>query len=220
MVLPKRWRIALGAAAALALLGAAAAWLAGRAPEKAPLEPFIEIGRNAYVLAAPEPIAPFRLVRHDGAPFDLGALKGRWSFVFFGFTHCPDLCPTTLADFAQVHRALGEQAGGTRDVQFVMVSVDPERDTPQAMRAYVPSFNPEFVGVTGEAAQIAAFSKPLGVVYAKAPGSTPGSYAMDHSSSVLLLDPQARFHGVFAAPHDPRSMAQAFLRMKRRAQAH
>lgn len=217
MALPKPRVVALGALAAVFVLGAAAAWLAWRAPAAPPAEPFIEIARDAYVLAVPEPIAPFRLLRHDGAPFDLDALRGKWSFVFFGFTHCPDLCPTTLADLAQVHRALSGQPGGAQDVQFVMVSVDPERDTPQVMRAYVPAFDPQFLGVTGDGAQIAAFSKPLGVVYAKVPGTTPGSYVMDHSSSVLLLDPQGRFYGVFAAPHDPQTMALAFQRMRQRA---
>lgn len=203
----------LPAAAAVALLAAAAAWF--RIPEK-PTEAFIEVGQDAYVLAAPEPIVPFRLAGHDGKPFDNAALKGRWSFLFFGFTHCPDICPTTLATFNEVHRALRASPGGAADVRFVMVTVDPERDTPQVLGKYVPAFNPEFLGVTGDAAEIGRLCDSLGVKYAKHPGPTPASYQMDHSSSVLLADPQGRFRGVFAPPHDAQNMLKGFLEIRRR----
>jgi len=198
---------------AVALLAAGTAWVL--IPAK-PSEPFIEIGKDAYVLAEPEPIAPFRLVGHDGKAFDNAALKGRWSFLFFGFTHCPDICPTTLAVFNEVQRALRSSAGGAADVRFIMVTVDPERDTPQVLANYVPAFNPEFLGLTGEAGEIARLCDSLGVKYGKVPGATPASYHMDHSSSVLLADPQGRFHAVFAPPHDAQNMTQGFLEIRRR----
>lgn len=202
-------RVLLLAALAVAM-GTAAGWLWMPAKQT---EAFIEVGKDAYVLAEPEPIAPFRLVAHDGQAFDNAALKGRWSFLFFGFTHCPDICPTTLAVFNEVHRAL---RSGAVDVRFVMVTVDPERDAPQVLAKYVPAFNPEFIGVTGEAGEIARLCDSLGVKYGKVPGSTPASYHMDHSSSVLVADPQGRFHGVFAPPHDAQNMVRGFLEMRRR----
>jgi protein SCO1/2 len=206
-------KLVLFGAIGVAVAAAVAAWFL--TPEN-PAEPFIEVAEDAYVLAEPEPIAPFKLVTHDGKPFDNAALKGRWSFLFFGFTHCPDVCPTTLAVFNDVSRALRERPGGAADVRFVMVSVDPERDTPQALAKYVAAFNPEFLGLTGEAGEIARLCESLGVKYAKVPGATPASYHMDHSSSVLLADPQGRFHGVFAPPHDAQNMTRGFLEMRRR----
>jgi protein SCO1 len=196
------------------LAGAAAAWWWWSRPAQ-PAEPFIEVATDAYVLAVPEPIAPFRLVGHDGKPFDNAALQGRWTFLFFGFTHCPDICPTTLAVFNEIHRALRER-GGAGDVRFVMVSVDPARDTPQVLAKYVPAFNPEFLGLTGESAEIARLTDGLGVKYARSPGPTPDNYFVDHSSSVLLADPQGRFRGVFAAPHVPKNMLQGLQEIRKR----
>jgi protein SCO1/2 len=206
-------KLVLFGAIGVAVAAAVAAWFL--VPRQPP-EPFIEVAQDAYVLAAPETIVPFKLVTHDGKPFDNAALKGRWSFLFFGFTHCPDVCPTTLAIFNEVSRALREKPGGAADVRFVMVSVDPERDTPQALAKYVAAFNAEFVGVTGEANEIRQLSDSLGVKYAKVPGATPASYHMDHSSSVLLADPQGRFRGVFAPPLDAKNMTQGFLEIRRR----
>ncbi len=205
-------RLVLAAAAGL-VVGAAAAWWEWRRPAQ-PAEPFIEVAPDAYVLAVPEPIVPFRLVGHDGTPFDNASLKGRWSFLFFGFTHCPDVCPTKLAVFNEVHRALSER-GAAGDVRFVMITVDPERDTPQVMAKYVPAFNPEFLGLTGEPAEIARLTDALGVKYAKAPGAAPDNYFVDHSSSVLLIDPQGRFRGVFAEPHVPQNMLRGFMEIRR-----
>lgn len=204
----------LWAAAAALSAAAVAAWLWSR-PE-APAEAFIEVGKDAYALATPEPIPPFRLVGHDGQPVDNAALKGRWTFLAFGFTHCPDVCPTTLVELNELHRTLRNGPGGVADVRFVMVTVDPERDTPQVLKTYVPAFNPEFVGLTGEPAEIARLCDALGVKYGKAPGLTPGSYQVDHSSAVLLADPQGRFHAVFAAPHVAQNMARAFSEVRKR----
>jgi protein SCO1/2 len=198
-------RIALGAGIALLVLGAGAWLLLREAPQAEPAEPFIEVARDAYVLARPEPLPAFALTAHDGTPFDNAALLGRWTFLFFGFTHCPDVCPTTLAVFAEAFRSLD------RETRFVLVSVDPERDTPEALAKYVTAFDPAFVGATGD---IAALAESLGVVHAKAPGPAPGGYSVDHSSSVLLVDPRGRFYGVLAAPHVAANLVQAFPRMK------
>jgi protein SCO1/2 len=199
-------RIALGAGIVLLLLGGGAWLLLRGLPGAQPAEPFIEVSRDAYVLAEPEPLPAFRLLAHDGAPFDNAALRGRWTFLFFGFAHCPDVCPTTLAVFAEA------LSGIDRDARFVLVTVDPERDTPELLRKYVTAFHPAFLGATGD---ISALAESLGVVYAKVPGPAPGGYSVDHSSSVLLIDPQGRFYGVLAAPHVAANIVQAFPRMQR-----
>jgi protein SCO1/2 len=202
-------RIALGAGIVLLLLGGGAWLLLRGLPGAQPAEPFIEVARDAYVLAEPEPLPAFRLLGHDGAPFDNAALRGRWTFLFFGFTHCPDVCPTTLAVFAEALPRLGA------DTRLVLVSVDPERDTPERLGKYVAAFNPAFLGATGE---ISALAESLGVVYAKVPGAAPSSYSVDHSSSVLLVDPRGRFYGVLAAPHVAQNIVEAFPRMAKHHQ--
>lgn len=201
--------------AAVAVLVAAAAlgwrWLR---PPPAPAPHFVEVANGAYVLPKPDTLADFRLVKHDGTIFDNQSLKSRWTFLIFGYTFCPDFCPTTLVEFAHVHRQLAQRPQGTRDVQFVMVSVDPARDTPELLGRYVPQFNREFIGATGEPAVIARLADSVGAVYARAPGSSGDNYLIDHSTAVLLINPNGALQGVFAAPHVAKDMVQAFAKMR------
>lgn len=204
----------MAAAFAVALLAAAITWLAAssRATQN---EDFIRVGPGAYAVATPEPVPAFRLHTHDRHTFDNASLVGPWTFMVFGYTHCPDFCPTTLAVLDEVDRELRGRVLGS-SVRFVMVSVDPERDTPERLRQYVAAFNPGFVGVTGDAAEIARLGDSLGIVHAKVPEPT-GDYLVDHSSSVLLIDPQGRLHGVFAAPHVARDLVAGLVAIDRRA---
>jgi protein SCO1 len=209
-------RILIGVIATLSLAVAAAGWLRHRADNRQ-VEHFTKIGRDAYVLAAPEPIAPFRLVRHDGAPFEPAALAGAWTFLFFGFTHCPDACPATLGVLREIHQRLASGADAAHKVRFVLVTVDPQRDTPPVLERYLAQFDPSFVGVTGEAEPLGRFTAPFGVAYEKAASATGRGYHMDHSSSVLLIDPQGRLHGILAAPHTAEAMLRAFAVIRERA---
>jgi len=206
--------VRIGFAVGIVLLAiGVASWLVWR-PQEKPQAHFVEVADSAYILPKPDPVATFNLVNQDNATFDNSALKGKWSFLFFGFTHCPDVCPTTLAVFNQVHRELDQRPQGASDVQFVFVSVDPERDTPQLLKAYVTSFNPAFIGVTGNGADLARLSDSLGVVYQKVPGATPDQYFMDHSSAVLLIDPRGQLRGVFAAPHVAQKIVTGFAAIR------
>jgi protein SCO1/2 len=166
---------------------------------------------NAALMVLPEPrvIADFALLDGQGAPFSLDNLRGRWSLIFFGYTHCPDVCPSTLYDLKLIHEKLdqlnGDAASGH---QVLFVSVDPERDTPEQLNQYVSYFHPDFIGVTGPPEQLAPLTMQLGIAYRieeHEAGST--QYNVDHSVSVLLMDPQGRLHGVFPAPHDADKMA-------------
>lgn len=133
---------------------------------------------------------PFRLVDQNGRPADERILKGKWSVVFFGFTFCPDVCPTTLARAASVRRLLGPQG---RDLQVVFISIDPERDTPAALKAYLDSVGlPGAIGLTGTPEQVAAAAKAYRVFYQKRE-TGPGEYTMDHSTTAYLMDPDGRF---------------------------
>ena len=125
----------------------------------------------------------------DGKPRSLADWRGKVIVVFFGYTQCPDVCPTTMAELAQIRTQLG--ADGDR-LQTVFVTIDPERDTPEVLKAYVANFGPNVVALRGDAGQTAAAAKEFKVFYAKVPGKTAGSYTMDHSAASFVFDPAGR----------------------------
>jgi protein SCO1 len=125
----------------------------------------------------------------DGKLRSLDDFKGKVTVVFFGYTQCPDVCPSTLAELSQVKKSLGAQGD---KVQGVFVSVDPERDTAQILKSYVTSFDPAFVALRGTAEQTAATAKEFKVIYAKVPGTTEGSYTIDHTAGSYVFDTQGR----------------------------
>jgi protein SCO1 len=136
---------------------------------------------------------PFHLTDQDGQPFSDEDLKGKSFLVFFGFTHCPDVCPTTLFEMSEVLRNLGPEADRTA---ALFISVDPERDTPEAMKDYLSSFDPHIRGLTGDTAALAAVAKAYRVYYKKVP-LDGGDYTMDHTAIVYLMDKEGRFVSPF-----------------------
>jgi protein SCO1/2 len=166
---------------------------------------------GATVLPAPRPLTGFSLVDQAGRPFGLERLKGQWSLLFFGYTHCPDICPMTLATLKQVRERLAAVPGVAGATRVVFVSVDPDRDTPGQIQAYLAHFGPEFVGVTGEEGQLQAFTRQLGVFYARAAPAVGDGYAVDHTASILLVDAEARLRAILSAPHDARTIAGAVV---------
>ena len=131
----------------------------------------------------------FKLTDQHGQQRTLADFKGKLVAVFFGFTQCPDVCPTALAELAQVKQALGPDGD---KLQGVFITVDPERDTPELLKAYMANFDPGFVALRGTPEQTAAVAKEFKVFYAKVPGKTPGSYTMDHTAGVYVFDTQGR----------------------------
>lgn len=127
------------------------------------------------------------LTDFNGQPRTLQDFKGKVLVVFFGFVQCPDVCPTALAEFVQVKNSLGKDGD---KVQVAFVTVDPERDTPEILRAYVTQFDPSFLGLRGDADATARVAKSFKVFYAKVPGKEPGSYTMDHTAGVYIYDPE------------------------------
>jgi protein SCO1/2 len=152
----------------------------------------------ATVLPSPRPLPPFSLVDQSGKPFTNGSLSGRRSVLFFGFTHCPDICPATLQQLAIAKRRLAEMGAAVPDI--VLVSVDPERDTPAVLAEYVGHFDAGITGVTGSVADISEFARSLGIFFAKS-GDDGDDYAVDHSAAVLFINDQAEWQAVFSAPH-------------------
>jgi protein SCO1/2 len=128
----------------------------------------------------------FALTDANGKARTLADFRGKVVVVFFGYTHCPDVCPTTLAELAETMKRLGPDAAR---VQVLFVTVDPERDTPALLAQYVPAFDPHFLGLYGNADVLAATAKEFKVVYQKQPGTTPGDYTMDHSAGTYIYDP-------------------------------
>lgn len=156
-------------------------------------------------LPQPRDIADFNLTDQSGKPVHKADWQGRWTLIFPGFTTCPDVCPTTLRFLQQLRTSLGPQA---EHLRIVFLSVDPERDTPARLHAYLQSFDPSFVGVTAPEPQLAAIAKSLSVIYAKVPYKTGTDYTMDHSAALVLLDPQVRVAAFFTPPFQREPMAQ------------
>lgn len=148
------------------------------------------------VLESPEPLPDFTLMSADG-PVSLSDFRGQYVFLYFGYMFCPDFCPTTMAKLAEVHRELGDDA---ERMQVVMISVDPERDTPDALAKYAAAFNPTFVGITGAKEEIDLVGEPFGLFYERHEGSAATGYLVDHSTRTYLIGPDGR--ALVAYPHD------------------
>ena len=148
---------------------------------------------------------PFSLVDQDGKPVDQHVLDGKWSVVFFGYTYCPDFCPTTLTTLGKAMEQLGPKA---KDAQVVFITVDPARDTPAALKTYLSSrvFPKNIIGLTGSDAEIAQVAKGYKVFYQKE-GTGP-NYTMDHSTALYVMDPKGNFHSVIADGLTPDQDAQ------------
>ncbi len=191
------------AAIAVALgLWAGSSWLAPEPPPEL---------KTAVMYPAPLTIPDFKLQQSDGKPFTAAELRGHWTIAFFGFTHCPDVCPTTLAAFKQVWSRLAT-AGKTAKVQFVFVSVDPERDSAEQLTRYVGFFNKEFIAATGADDQLTRLTRALGLVYAKVADES-GGYSIDHSASAVIIDPLGRRAGLFRPPFEPSPIAADIERL-------
>lgn len=152
----------------------------------------------ATILPAGNELPEFALLDQDGSPVDRTVFEGQWDLVFFGFTHCPDICPATMTVLGQAKRALEAQ---DRDPlpRVVLVSVDPERDTPEAMARYIGYFGDGNLGLTGELDEIRKLTGALGIFFQKA-GPDDGNYGVDHSTVVLVIDPRGRLKALFSAP--------------------
>ena len=160
-------------------------------------------------------LGPFSLTDMDGKPFDLPRLQGKWSFVFFGYTHCPDICPTTLSTLKGTAKQLQQSQGNYKDTQFVFISVDPKRDSLAHLKQYVNYFHPDFLAATGDKAQIDALARQLGAIYMFDGDTSSDDYIVNHSASVVLIDPQGRWVGRFNPPHRAAGIAENFLRVRR-----
>lgn len=163
---------------------------------------------TGLILPNARPLPDFALQDQNGAEIQRQDLKGQWHLMFFGFTHCPDICPNTLALMRQLRQDLPEEIRA--QVRFAMVSVDPERDTAPVLKEYLAYFDPSFLGITGDLAAVSRFAEKLGIAFFKQ-GSDTEDYNVDHSTALVLLNPDAAVKAYFSAPHDLQSLHAALL---------
>ncbi len=193
------------ALAALAVGFAASWYLAEQRPVE--LEAGHYFGEQARALPA------FELVAHDQRPFAREDFNGHWSLLFFGYTHCPDICPITLQALADAVGQIGD--ADVRDaLRIYFVSIDPERDSPAQLAEYVAYFNPGFTGLTAPLENLRPLTRALGIAHDfrnKTDDAT--AYDVDHSSAIVLINPNAEFAGIFGAPHDPAVLARDLTRI-------
>ena len=182
----------------LVVAGAAAAgfWLAHRLEHSAP-----QLTSGTW-LPQGRDLGEFSLIDQNSAPFTAARLRGAPTLVYFGYTHCPDVCPATLLQLAQVLKS-----GVVPGLRVAFISVDPQRDTPTQLAQYVHAFDPDFLGLTGTPAMLKTLAQRFGVVFMRVelPG---GDYSMDHSSTIFLMDARGHNVAVFNAPYDVRSLTQ------------
>jgi protein SCO1/2 len=148
------------------------------------------------------------LIDQTGKPVNKQFFQGKWTLVFFGFTYCPDICPTTLGILGKFYNELHDKEGFA-PVQIVMVSVDPARDTPEKLRQYTAYFNPAFTGLTGEYMELVKFAGDLNSGFTKVPLES-GEYLMDHSGNIAVINPRGDYHGFFKPPFDALRLELAF----------
>lgn len=152
-------------------------------------------------VAAPE----LALTDHNGQPYRLSEQEGKVVLIFFGYTNCPDVCPLTLSEYKQIKNDLGDSA---ENVEFVFISVDPERDTVERLREYVPLFDPAFIGLTGERAELEPVWKDYGVYQARQETDSAAGYLVDHSSRIYVIDKNGNWRETFSFGMDTDLMAQ------------
>ena len=169
-------------------------WL-GQRLFTAPEQPRLE---NAALYPAPRSIPDFHLTRTNGQPLTLADWRGRWTVVFFGYTSCPDVCPTTLATFKQVWKDLAAR-GISDKVRFDFISIDPDRDTPDRLGKYVAFFSPDFIAATGPDSELMPLTRALGLIYSRSTDAN-GAISVEHSGSAVIVDPQGREIGIFRPP--------------------
>ena len=170
-------------------------------PEERP--ELVELLNGTALIGQEKPLIAFNLTGKDGQPFTLDNFKGYWSYVFFGYTQCPDICPVTLQVMSQTLKQLSPD-----EAQAVFISVDPERDTIEKIKSYVEYFHPDMLGATGDPEIISKLTRHIGIVYNRVDNpASKENYLVDHSASILLINPRGELTAVLSPPFDPKNLA-------------
>jgi protein SCO1/2 len=167
------------------------------------------------VFVDPKPLREFILTDQNSNPFDLSQLKGKWSFLFFGFTHCPDICPSTLVSLSQLRKQITEGANGTKNIQFIFISVDPERDTVIKLKQYTNYFDPSIIGVTGNKLELRNLTQQLDAQFEIESAPDSKSYQIYHTSVIFLINPQGQYVASLTPPFDISTLSRRFIVLKK-----
>ena len=168
----------------------------------------IELEAGTWFAEQARALPDFELIDHDNRVVDKARLSGNWSLMFFGYTHCPDICPTSLQTLGDMIMAI-DDADVRNAVEVYFVSVDPDRDSADVLASYVTYFNPGFIGATADIAKIRILTSDLGITHQIRRSSDDDlNYAVDHSGAIILINPSAEFAGLFSAPHNALAMAR------------
>jgi len=169
-------------------------------------------GNAPTLITFPErrPLAEFILVDDEKGVFDLKSLESHWSFIFFGFMYCPDICPTTLYDLSNVKQEIVARGIDANNLQFVFISVDPARDKATKIKQYVQYFDPSFLGTTGSLGQLTNLTRQLGAPFRAEPETADNVYSVTHSSAVYLVDPLGQYAGIISPPFNAADIAEQF----------
>ncbi len=185
---------------AIVLLGGA--WFFMRATMNPGAQP-----QFATVLSSPMELPDFTLIDMEGETFTRESLEDNWNLLFFGFTHCPDICPATLQLLSAARERLAVEGLPESELPgIVLVSVDPERDKPEVLKSYVANFGRNIIGLTGDLSEIQKLTGRLGIFHAKS-SAHHGGYNVDHTSAVIVINPNAHFHALFSAPYSVDDLA-------------
>ncbi len=166
----------------------------------------------AVLLHEAKPLPDFALTDTEGKPFTRASLDGHWSLLYFGYTHCPDACPTTLSDLDHMQGHLAKLAAEKRPKVY-FISIDPKRDDLTLLKNYTLYFNPSFTGATGSVEALRVLTGPLGVDFTYSPADQKGDYGVSHSTFVLLVDPQGEEVALFSPPQEPARMAADYTKI-------
>ena len=159
---------------------------------------------------------PFELTDHNNVVFDEKRFLDKWSFVFFGYTSCPDVCPATLYVLKSVHGLLVDENGEIPDdMQVVFISVDPERDTTEKLAEYITYFNKDFIGTTADKLKIDNMAQQFGAGYIADPETSPGVYNVSHTSAIFLVDPYGRLAATFSQPHQASTITSQYKKIRK-----
>ena len=161
---------------------------------------------GAYFIDPPRQLSGFHLISDRNMNFAIDDFKGKWNILFFGFTFCPDICPLTMKQLSEVKEGLMDKAD---KINFYLVSIDPDRDSPENLRMYLDNFDEEFIGLTGEIDKIYKFSTQVNAPFFPVVNSNEENYTVDHSGSLVLINPEGNYAGFFRAPHDQNKIIKA-----------
>jgi protein SCO1 len=166
--------------------------------------------QNATLLPSAQALPKFKLHDSDGKLFTSEQLHGHWSLIFFGFTRCPQICPTTLAELAQA-RQLMQQQNLKNIPQIIFISIDPDNDSNTKIAAYVNKFNAQMIGLTGSAIELNKLAKPVGIMFEKIPSNQANDYSMAHSNIILVVNPEGKWVALLMPPHQAQTIFNDFV---------